>query len=117
GDRKFIQNDYAKRMFGKWRNSIAGIYAWRANNSKTADEQKRMLKEADFAYRQAWALCPYSSEAVFRYVELLTSRQQKSDALLIAETAVRVTPPDENASEKAKLEDLIKTLKVPQIVP
>ena len=117
GDRKFIQNDYAKRMFGKWRSSIAGVYAWRANNSKSADEQKRMLKEADFAYRQAWALCPYSSEAVFRYVELLMSRQQKSDALLIAETAVRVMPPDENASEKAKLDDLIKTLKVPQIVP
>lgn len=114
GDRKFIQNDYAKRMFGKWRSSIAGIYAWRANNSKSPGDQKRMLKEADFAYRQAWALCPYSPEAVFRYVELLTSRQRKSDALLIAETAVRVAPPDENASEKAKLVDLIKTLKAKQ---
>jgi hypothetical protein len=114
GDRKFIQNDYAKRMFSKWRSSIAGVYAWRANNSKSADEQKRMLKEADFAYRQAWALCPYSSEAVFRYVELLMGRQQKSNALLIAETAVRVTPPDENAFEKAKRDDLIKTLKARQ---
>jgi len=111
GDRKFIQNDYAKKMFSKWRSSITGVYAWRAKNSKSADEQKRMLKEADFAYRQAWALCPYSSEAVFRYVELLTGRQQKSDALLIAETAVRVIPPDEKAFEKAKLDDLIKTLK------
>jgi hypothetical protein len=44
----------------------------------------------------------------------LTSRQRKSDALLIAETAVRVAPPDENASEKAKLVDLIKTLKAKQ---
>jgi beta-lactamase regulating signal transducer with metallopeptidase domain len=111
GDRKFIRNDYAKKMFGKWRCSIAGVYAWRANNSQSADEQKRMLKEADLAYRQAWALCPYSSEAVFRYVELLTGRQRKSDALLIAETAVRVAPPDEEASTKARLDDLIKTLK------
>ncbi len=115
GDRKFIQNDYAKRMFGKWRSSIAGIYAWRANNSKSADEQKRMLKEADFAYRQAWALCPYSLEAVFQYVELLMSRQQKSDALLIAETAERVVPPDQKtASGKNKLDDLIRTLKAKQ---
>jgi beta-lactamase regulating signal transducer with metallopeptidase domain len=114
GDRKFIQNDYAKRMFSKWRSDIAGIHAWRANNSKSADEQKRMLKEADFAYRQAWALCPYSPEAVFQYVELLMSRQRKSDALLIAETTVRVAPPDENGSGKAQLDDLIKTLKARQ---
>ena len=114
GDRKFIQNDYAKKMFGKWRSSIAGIYAWRASNSKSSDEQKRMLKEADFAYRQAWALCPYSPEAVFRYSELLMSRQRKSDALLIAETAVRVIPSDEKGSPKAKLDDLIKTLKARQ---
>jgi len=101
-------------MFGKWRSSIAGIYAWRASNSKSSDEQKRMLKEADFAYRQAWALCPYSPEAVFRYSELLMSRQRKSDALLIAETAVRVIPSDEKGSPKAKLDDLIKTLKARQ---
>ena len=32
-----------------------------------------MNDEADFAFRQAWALCPYSPETVFRYVDLLMS--------------------------------------------
>jgi beta-lactamase regulating signal transducer with metallopeptidase domain len=113
GDRNFIQNDYAKKIFSKWRSSIAGVYAWRAKNSPSSDEQKRMLKEAEFAYRQAWALCPYSSEAVVQYANLLSGQQKKSDALLVAETAARVAPPNEKASDKAQRNDLIKTLKSP----
>ncbi len=35
---------------------------------------KRMIQAADFGFRLAFALCPYSPEAVFRYVNLLTGR-------------------------------------------
>ena len=51
-----------------------------------------MRKEADFAFRQAFALCPYSPEAVFRYVNLLTGQQRFEDAVLVAETAARILP-------------------------
>jgi hypothetical protein len=49
-----------------------------------------MNDAADFAFRQAWALCPYSEETVFRYINLLTSQNRRADALLVAETAAKM---------------------------
>jgi hypothetical protein len=90
GDPQFVQNTYSHKMFSKERSSIAGLYAWRAQHATDAAEKKRMNAEADFAFRQAWALCPYSPEAVIRYVNLLMSESRFSDALLIAETAAKM---------------------------
>ena len=67
GDTNFVENAYAHRMYSKERSSIAGLYAWRAQHTH-AQEKARMNREADFAFRQSWALCPYSPEAVYRYV-------------------------------------------------
>lgn len=93
GDRKFVRDDQAQKAFSKLRSSIAAsVYAWRINNSKTPAEQQRMIKEADFAFRQAFAYCPYSPEALFHYVQLLVNIQRTSDALLIAETAAALDP-------------------------
>src|SRR5260221_12428457 len=57
-------------------------------------QHQRMIKEADFAFRQAFAFCPYSPEAVFRYVNLLVSPevQRLDDALLIAKTCQKLDP-------------------------
>ena len=81
GDRKFVHDDDAQKSFSKLRSSIGGIYAWRLNpdphvcppeyRPKSDAEYQRLLKEADFAFRQAFAFCPYSPEAVFRYCALL----------------------------------------------
>ena len=49
-----------------------------------------MNDAADFAFRQAWAICPYSPETVIRYVNLLISQNRRSDALLVAETAAKM---------------------------
>ena len=46
-----------------------------------------MLAEADFAFRQAFALCPYSPEAIFRYANLLLSADRLEDAFDVAATA------------------------------
>ena len=46
-----------------------------------------MNAAADFAFRQAWALCPYSPEVVYRYVNLLLSEGRTADAVLVAQTA------------------------------
>jgi len=51
-----------------------------------------MSKAADFAFRQALALCADSPEAVFRYVNLLTEQKRIPDAVRIAETAQRLDP-------------------------
>ena len=92
GDRKFVRDDQAQKAFSKLRSSIAGVYNWRIANPKSAVEQQRMLKEADFAFRQAFAFCPYSPEAVFRYAQLLINTGRYDDALLVASTCQKLDP-------------------------
>jgi hypothetical protein len=91
-DPKFVRNAYACKTYSKLRSSIGGVYAWRVKHSGSANEKKRMEKEADFAFRQAFAMCPYSPEAVFRYTNLLIEKGRKKDALLLAETAEKLDP-------------------------
>lgn len=65
-----------------------------------------MLKEADFAFRQAFAFCPYSPEALFRYVNYLVSPEihRLDDALLLARTSEKLDPLN------ASLSDLVNRL-------
>ena len=96
GDRKFVRDDNAQKAFSKLRSALGGLYAWRLTQSKTPAEQQRMLKEADFAFRQAFAFCPYSPEAVYRYVQLLVNVGRIDDALLVARTC-KTQDPDNGA--------------------
>jgi len=89
GDPKFVRDDQAQKSFSKLRSSIGGVYSWRVSQSKSTAEQQRMLKEADFALRQAFAYCPYSPEAVFRYTTLLATFGRLDDALLVTETCLK----------------------------
>ena len=92
GDLRFVQNDYAKRIFSKLRSSIGGVYVWRADNATDSMEKERMTQEADFAFREAFAMCPYSPEAAFRYVNLLVKQNRLDDALLVAKAAQTLDP-------------------------
>jgi tetratricopeptide (TPR) repeat protein len=99
GDSKFIRDDQAQKSFSKLRSSIAGVYAWRVGpdcppeyRPKSADEYQRILKEADFAFRQAFAFCPYSPEAVFRYAQLLANQNRFEEARLLAATCLKLDP-------------------------
>jgi beta-lactamase regulating signal transducer with metallopeptidase domain/biopolymer transport protein ExbD len=118
GDPRFIQNDYAKRIFSKLRSSIGGLYAWRLRpvappqyQPKTQPEREDLRKEADFAFRQAFALCPYSPEAVFRYAQFLLQFNRVDDATVIAETTLKLDP--ENGQVRGLLENL-KSFKAQQ---
>jgi len=110
GDPQFVQNEYTCKMFSKLRSSIAGLYAWRAQHTSDPGEKKRMNDAADFAFRQSWALCPYSPEAVFRYVNLLLSEGRTADAVLIAETAVKM-PQVKGQDSERQFSSLAKQLK------
>jgi thioredoxin-like negative regulator of GroEL len=94
GDRAFVRDDQAQKAFSKLRSSIGGIYAWRIGDpgNRNPIAQQRMMKEADFAFRQAFAFCPYSPEAVFRYVQLLLNTQRFDDALTVALTCQKLDP-------------------------
>jgi len=115
GDRKFVRDDQAQKAFSKLRSSIAGVYAWRLGLSggaptpveyqpKTAAERARLVKEADFAFKQAFAFCPYSPEAVFRYMQVLLGNNRLDDAILVVSTALKLDP------NNPQLEDTLKRL-------
>src|ERR1035438_914346 len=87
GDPGFVQNDYTSKMFSRLRSSIAGLYAWRAEHATDAGEKARLARAADFAFRQALALGPASSETENRYAEFLTKQHREADAKLVQNLA------------------------------
>jgi beta-lactamase regulating signal transducer with metallopeptidase domain/tetratricopeptide (TPR) repeat protein len=99
GDPRYLQNHYAKASFSKLRSSIGGLYAWRLGGEtppeyqpKSDADRQNLSNEADLAFRQAFALCPYSPEAVFRYAQLLLQFNRTDDALLVAQTCLKLDP-------------------------
>jgi len=98
GDRKFVHDMDAQKAFSKLRSSIGGIYAWRLYQGppeyrpKNEQQKARLYREADFALKQAFLFCPYSPEAVFRYAQLLMNTQRIDDALIVAETCLKLDP-------------------------
>jgi hypothetical protein len=102
GDPGFIENDYAKRLFSKLRSSIAGVYAWRNTHPSNPDEAQRMAAEADLAFRQAYVLCPYSPEALFRYATFLSQHHRADDALLLATTSMKLEPDNKEFQNLAR---------------
>jgi tetratricopeptide (TPR) repeat protein len=103
GDLKFIRDDQGQKAFSKLRSSIAGVYSWRLGQPPsggvmpqqyiaTGENRAMIEKEADFAFKQAFAFCPYSPEAVYRYVQLLVNMGRVSDAILVAQTAQKLDP-------------------------
>jgi hypothetical protein len=105
GDRRFVRDEQAQKSFSKLRSSIGGIYSWRLGLTpasgpprympKSEAERARIFREADFAYKQAFAFCPYSPEVVMRYVNLLASAGRLPDAILVAETCSKLDPYNE----------------------
>jgi len=95
----------ANEDFADLRAAIAGVYAWRASNAKTSEEKRRMSSEADFAFREAFALCPWSKVTVTGYVQLLINEKRFSDASRIVEIALEMGP---HAAQFERLAEQVK---------
>ena len=104
GDKSFAANAAARKTFSKLRSSLAGMYVWRMEHAQDADERERMYHAADLALRQSYAICPYSPEAIYRYVNFLQSRQRPGDAIVIAKTSLHLDP------ENQQLQSLVSQL-------
>jgi hypothetical protein len=109
GDPEFLTNDFAPQAFSKLRVSIAGLYQWRLMKAAGTDDAKRLRLEADYAFRQAYALCPTSPEVLFRYVDFLTAQRRFDDAILIVRTTLRLAPADDHFYDQ--YENLMMQLK------
>lgn len=133
GNRAFVRDEDAQKAFSKLRSSQAGMFFWRCfpkspgNPSgcppeycqKTAAGQEALLKETEFAFKQAFAFCPYSPEAVYRYVNFLLQMAQMQagtghldkadhyfdDAILVGQTCQKLDP------YNTQITDLINSVK------
>jgi hypothetical protein len=85
GDPQFVKNDYFCRIFSKERGSDASLYLWRMNHAGSSADRERMASEADFAFRQALALCPYNPQTASTHAGFLHSQHRDSDARLVNE--------------------------------
>ena len=99
GSRAFVRDDDAQKAFSKLRSSQAGMYAWRADRNcppeyrqKSPAAEAALIRETDFAFKQAFAFCPYSPEAVFRYINFLLPQGRFDDAILVCETCQKLDP-------------------------
>ncbi len=92
GDPAFLRDDDAQKSFAKLRSSIGGVYQWRVDHAAAAPERQRMFQEAEFAFKQSFAFCPYNGETLFHYVQLLLRVNRVADAILLAETALKLDP-------------------------
>jgi tetratricopeptide (TPR) repeat protein len=93
GDPRFLRDQQAQKGFSKLRGSIGNIYAWRMRLSPAGSElRKRYAREAEHAYRQAFAFGPISPEAVIRYTALLGELGRYRDAVEVALTFQKLDP-------------------------
>jgi tetratricopeptide (TPR) repeat protein len=92
------------------------MYAWRLGPScppefrqKTPAGQAALIRETDFAFKQAFTFCPYSPEAVYRYINFLLPLGRFDDAILIAKTCLKLDPYNDQITGLIKnLEDYKK---------
>ncbi len=83
---------------------------WLRAYSKLTDAQANLLSahgltaQAEQAFRLSLQICPYATDAVYGYVDLLTGQNRAEDALAVAQSAARADP-----SSQA-LKDLVSRL-------
>ncbi|MGH9638002.1 MAG: hypothetical protein ACRD72_24450, partial [Candidatus Angelobacter sp.] len=63
---------------------------------------------ADLAFCQAFAICPYSPEAIYKYTMFLVKCKRADDAFLLVKTSLRLDP------DNSQLRDLIKWIRAAQ---
>ncbi|MBC8324981.1 MAG: DUF2723 domain-containing protein [Verrucomicrobia subdivision 3 bacterium] len=93
GDPRFLRDQLAQKGFSKLRGSIGNIYAWRMRLSPVGSKLRaRYAREAEYAYRQAFAFGPISPEAVIRYTALLGELGRHRDAVHVTLAFQKLDP-------------------------
>jgi predicted Zn-dependent protease len=77
-DPRFRRDDEAQRHFAKLRTAIGGLYAYR-----------KLPQEAEYAYRQALALCPDSYEAHVRLAQLYGEQNRCAEGRQLLENYLK----------------------------
>jgi Flp pilus assembly protein TadD len=100
GDEKFIRDDDAQKAFCKLRSAIgSSIYEWRWEHASDAEARARSGREAEFAFKQAFAFCPYSPDAAFHMIYMLVNQNRTDEALMILRTSHKLDPYNEQINQ------------------
>src|SRR6185369_12580522 len=102
GDPTFLRDEAARGNFAKLRSAPAGVYAWRATHAKSSSEKRRMVNEAEFAFKQCYALYPRNPEAIWRYTMFLMEIDRSADAQKFVKAAAKLNPRDPTVDELIK---------------
>jgi hypothetical protein len=118
GDRRFVRDMPAQQAFAKMRSALGGLYTWRLGPDCPAEhrpkpglESQRLEREAEFAFKQAYAFCPCSPDALYRFANLLAHQWRLDEARLLAATARKLNPDD---ADLKKLVDQLAVMRKPQ---
>jgi hypothetical protein len=95
GDSDALASQEVRKSYSKLLSSQAGLFVERSHPA-----------EAEELFRLASEVCPYSPEAVFRYVNFLVAHERVNDAFPVAENALRAEP--NNAGFRDLLAELNK---------
>lgn len=101
----FLRDEDARKAFSKLRVSIGGLYFWRAMNEQNSVKKEKYYQAADHAFRQSIELCPFSTESVFRYVDMLARQERYEEALKELESLKKEDPRND------KIDDNIRAVK------
>ena len=108
GDRDFLTNDFAPPAYSRLRLAQADLYHWRLQRTPQAAPAARLKAEADFAFRQAYALNPAGHEILSDYMRFLLEQRRLDDAILVLSTSLKLLPPDDR--EKQTCQQLLQQL-------
>ncbi len=92
GERAFLHDDRSRQNFAKLRSAGAGIYAWRAAHAKSSAERRRMVRDAELAFKQACIFHPGNPEALWRYTTFLIELDRVEDAQKLTTAAGKLNP-------------------------
>ena len=96
GDPGYLKEPDVQRITGKLRSGTGALYAWRAKEANSATERRRLLKEAELAFKQAYSLGPINSELATRFANFLIDNNRKEDALQFVRAAAKLNAKDEH---------------------
>jgi hypothetical protein len=88
-----------QKAFSKMRSDQAGLYVWRSENTKDGKLKAQYAKEADYAYRQSFALGPINPDGAYRCVNYLNSAQRFEEAKMVAQTFGKLNVDRESANQ------------------
>ncbi len=86
-----------QKAFSKMRCDQARLFTWRESTTQDAELKKEYAKEADYAYRQAFALGPINPQVVLEFSSFLTRAKRFEGAKMVLNTFAKTEVVDSNS--------------------